>query len=615
MKHILTLALCIITLPAWGQDALDTLAWRKGLHEARTASHPWLQIVEQYAAAGIDTGYGFGWWDYLHAVALEADLDAAPDTESKRAIADQIRAKYREAILSLDADMTSTAMHQYTHEGYSYPLTYMRLKAYLTAEERAAWEAGLKRKAEYVIGWGPWGPNTRVDDTDMLVGHWGLVINVDMALGTTYSTLHSANAVDGTGWVGCSVPEMAARLNQCLDAAKGGEWIESSAYNLTTNRTLLMSAAVNGMDRHPRIKQYLADVGEQFRWHHTPDLKDVVQWGDEEHPHTFGLYHRLPLYYVIAGLGGDPNGHLLNIAKTLQPKPDSAFWISHGDALLTFDPARLPETPVVEHPTGLRQSANGLVIYRTPDTLATVFCPTNVVPGGWVDHQNNQWNVTLWHKGEWILSHPIAYMPLPKNHNGSEGHGLALCLDKRMLPAVKTDKGFRVEMETWGPHVWQYLWEPPPSFTVMRRRVVEFDGAGFAVEESADQTDPRSLAHYQNYGGSRTSIEAALAPLEQYWHAPPGSEPQATTTGFSWLTAAGVRMQLTTDTPLRKAERVDRTNVGTYIGDGELGGWLLRLGAERKIVTRIGLAVEPPPSTDVEVRGVIRGRQLIIELP
>jgi hypothetical protein len=32
-------------------------------------------------------------------------------------------------------------------------------------------------------------------------------------------------------------------------------------------------------------------------------------------------------------------------------------------------------------------------------------------------------------------------------------------------------------------------------------------------------------------------------------------------------------------------------------------------------VTRVGLAVEPPPSTDVEVRGVIRGRQLIIELP
>jgi hypothetical protein len=613
--------LLALTAPAWGQDALDTPAWRQGLRNARgtfnsTSATQFAGMVEHFSAAGVDTGYGFGWWDYLYAVMLEDDLDRATDADRKSEIAEQIRSKYREAIQSLHADMTTTAMHQYTHEGYSYPLSYMRLKPYLTADERTAWEDGLKRKAEYVLGWGPWGPSTRLDDTDMLVGHWGLVVNVDLALGTTYCTLQAANAEDGTSWVGCSVSEMQAQLDRCLDAAKGGVWVESEAYNLTTNRTLLMSAAIGGIDRYPKIKQHLLDLGEQYRWHHTPDLKDIVQWGDEEHPHQFTLHHRIPLYHVIAGLGGDPSGKLLHLAKALQPTPDSAFWISHADSLLTCDPARLPELPVVEHPVGVRQAANGLLIHRTPESVVSVFCPNNVIAGGWVDHQMTQWNLTWWHRGSWLVPSVTGYAPWSKNHNGSEGYGLQLCLDKRMLPATITPQGFRVEMETWGPHVWQYLYEPPPSFTRMRRRVVEFDGRGFTVEDDVDQVDPRTLPNYQNYGGSKSVIENALAPLEQFWHTSPGSIPKPNAGGFDWLAVGGTPMELKTDAPIRQTEQVlIGTNVGQWVGPSEEGGYLMRLGAEKRIVTRIGLAELVPPSTDVEVRGVIRGKTLTIELP
>jgi hypothetical protein len=209
---------------------------------------------------------------------------------------------------------------------------------------------------------------------------------------------------------------------------------------------------------------------------------------------------------------------------------------------------------------------------------------------------------------------PRGYAPWSKNQNGSEGYGLPVMSERRILPAELTTNGFRVTMETWGP---QYVggWAPPPAFTTMRRRTIAFDGNGFDVEDSGDLTEPTALDRY--LPEHLAAIENRLAPLEQFWHTPPGREAKATSTGFDWLTKGGTPMELKTDAQIRQTEQaLIGTNVGQWMQISEEGGYLMRLGAEQAIKTRIGLAEPVPgPPPDVEVRGILRGKQLIIELP
>jgi hypothetical protein len=316
-----------------------------------------------------------------------------------------------------------------------------------------------------------------------------------------------------------------------------------------------------------------------------------VQWGDEEHPHALSAYYRAPLYHVLYGLGFDPSGHLLHLAKVIQQRVDSAFWIAHQHSLLTFDPSLLPVEPQVVSPLGLRQSANGLVLYRTATDLVQVFCPVPVN----VDHQMVQWDVRWYSNGAWRLDHPIGYMPTSRTLNGSECYGFTPPITG--VTASQTPGGFVVGMHAQHPSVLPG-WDPPPPFVHDWQRFLTFQDGKLTVRDLIDADHPTRLDRL--YGGQET-FDARIAPLAQFWHAPPGSAVTATPGGFTWQDRSGRQVELMTDAPIRSLANAEfGVNIGTYMEPTEAGGTIIQLGAESEIISSLCLSqvtppVEPPP--------------------
>jgi hypothetical protein len=556
-------------------DFLDTPRWRAGMHALYSATHPdavqWRNMVRFYSdSLGAENG-ALALWDYLESVICEVG-DPARSAQ-----------KMQEFIESSHAAMIAPPGENFTHNSYLYALTYSRAEQHLDPKRKAQWRAGQIDRCLRALGTNMWGVNVRVADSDLLVGAWAMILATDTALGTNLRNY----AAEGT-----SFSAMTAAVERYLQAAAGGEWIESTQYNLGTNREIATAIGFAGLANFPTIQNYLTELAEQCRWHHTPDLQDVVQWGDEEHPHALSAHYRAPLYHVLHGLGFDPSGHLLHLAKAIQPQVDSAFWIAHQHSLLTFDPSLLPAEPQVVPPLGLRQSANGLVLYRTATDLVQVFCP---VPIG-VDHQMVQWDVRWYSKGAWLLDHPLGYMPTSRTQNGSECYGFTPPITG-LEPALEYADGCFVRLSAKHPSVLPG-WDPAPPFIHDWLRTVELAGGRIEVRDKIAADMPTRLDRF--YGGQAT-FDGRVAPLAQFWHAPPGSVVQEVSGGFTWQDKAGRQVSLKTNATSASLVKAEiGVNVGTYMYPEESGGTIIQLGAESEIISSFGLAqvtppVEPPP--------------------
>jgi hypothetical protein len=557
MKPILTLALLILPLPAWGQDALDTPAWRASMRHLDQLDR---DTVAQWSR---EPGWPFWVWKYLHAVHLE---ETGQDASGA----------YGDAIAAADELLSFGPSGNYSHNPHYGPLAYMRLKHKLTPATEAKWRATLESWAQNALGLTS-GNKLMLSDSDKVIGSRSLVRLVDMALGTSYATQKVWWTTDGSGtpdvWV--TVPAMEATIETMLDVARGGEWFTGTQYGMQESREIVFFGLLTGIDNHPRIKSFARDAAENYRWHHTPDLNDVAQWGDEQHGHDLQRHYRAPLYYVLAAAGGDPDGHLTNLAKAIYPQLDSASHYAYANVLLCRHLLTIPETPVVVHPTGIRVTGTGTAYYRTPDTLVQLLCPTvhNF------DHQMWTWDIRVWHKGEWKVDHPLLYMPAFRDFNSSEVYGFCQPSARRIDRAELTADGFVVEMSAEGEHKTGNV-SQPPSFVDAWKRLVSLKGGTMEVADSATSTPPTGLAIFDAVGVPHS---VPIAPLAQFWHLP--------------------------------ADRVKTTAKVTQDGD------LLCLGADAEIVAtiQIGAVTPPPPSTDVEVRGVIRTvngkRELVVPLP
>jgi hypothetical protein len=574
--------LLALTLPAWGQ--LDTPEWRKTLRELHAAQHPWAMEVARQSAKPPETDPNNQWqhwsdakWDFIYAVMLE-------EADHPKSLA-----KFREAVETWGSNAVSTERIKwlkFTHDGYWYPILHKALLPYVPEADKQAWIDGLDAKARWATG-------MRLSDSDQFVGCYGLIEGTDVVLGTNYLP-----------------EEWVVKKQEYVRTAAGGEWHESSQYNPTTMFTLLSGCAAVGWDRHPDVKALLPDLAEQARWHITPDYKEAVSWGDDEFPHVLMPWSRLPYLMFLAKLANKPElNHL--VAKI--GYDNGWFGINGESILLLVDPRDIPDEPVYEHPTGLRQTNVGLLIYRTPDTLVQVF-NHNLVMSNFVDHRMAQWAVRVWYRGDWVTDHPIGYMPWSRNFTGSECYGFPGPDDRRMLPAKLIDGGFEVEIAAKGPPGIYWGWETPTVTIDQWTRKHRFTGRKLeTTDEVTILGQPIPPPDVKSYGWWYWNQR--IAPLAQFWHAQ--REVAATASGFTWLSRGGTPMRLTTDAPIRTTAKVELgTNVGVYVPPPELGGTLMQLGADKTITTAIEWGPqEPDPPIDVPVTGVIRGKQLIIELP
>jgi hypothetical protein len=584
-------AVLLATAPAWGQSLpIFTPEWHSRMRELHAAGHPWIGKATYYA----DAYKG----DPVGEVVLKHAKAAATGEE----------ADYREAIRAFTPAITGPGIRHYTHSGIIFPVMYDALKGRLTEAEAIEWRAGLERHAVSALSKGGWDgatPNTQLDDSDLLLGNEAVVRLPDILLGTKLRDLQ------GEQWIGHSHAEMKAALHKLYAASKGGAGVVGTGYNRGDDATMILSSYLDNWQTYPEAKELLPEIAEHYRWLHTADGKDVLTCGDDAAPMgDFVLHGRYPLYCTLIGMGGDPDGKLLNLLGSL---PKDWFFQPAGHMALWFmDPRKIPEQPVVEHPEGLRVTAAGVVIYRKGDLAMLVHCPANTG----FHHQFDCWTFQIYKKG-WLIDSVRAYLPQNRFQNGSLAYGMGLMHDRRVVSAEEIPGGCRIVLETKGPlFVHGYAPLMPPSFIDSHRLTLELtDGQLRAIAELKGQ-DPRALPNAERYGAITQPA------LQLNWQARPGFPVTRNGDTLTWKALSGDTLTLDYGDGTPTTEVISGIDPGE-VGLNDQGGTLVRVSKDAP-GPAIDLRLEnrltwgeptPPPSTDVEVRGVIRGKQLIIELP
>jgi hypothetical protein len=100
-------------------------------------------------------------------------------------------------------------------------------------------------------------------------------------------------------------------IKKYVELSKGGQWVESSSYNLGTLRLVLSGAegvrTATGVDHFPEITALQKELALSQIYEMAPDHKQAYQWGDVEHTRELELFHRSTLLGQLAGLNqNDP---------------------------------------------------------------------------------------------------------------------------------------------------------------------------------------------------------------------------------------------------------------------------------------------------------------------
>lgn len=508
-----------------------------------------------------------------------------------------------------------------------WAVRYADLLPVLSEPDRALWRERLTYRASLILSpvGSAWG--TRVSDSDQTVGHYLGLCCIDRALGTSYLTKTAADLPAG------ATPPAAMReaLARFCQLARGGEWIESSEYNVGTLQLLVMGHLFAGP--FPEITAILPAVADQCRRTLVPGLGDAVPWGDVENGgRDFKLWNRMALLCLLAQATGDANGRLRELIAWYDRDGPGAWWFGLPRPLRWFD-LPLPPTPT-DPPTdpaldGFHNALDvGLATYRTGPLLVAVSAPNPLA----VDHQVPSANVLVWYDGAPLLDANRGYVMAPEGLNTALLAGIngltGLLSEFGQVEAAATPGGFRVVWRTGGPYGDGRGDKPPLStFCDEWRREVEWDGARLIVNDRFQGRPPPDPDSY------RDDVKAMIAGRDALWCVvwQVTGEPTEIAPGvWRWLADDG-RVVTLTATGHSGVRLVAPHKIGGYLPDSEWSRfWQVRLLSDagtatiRSELTFAGITppVPPPPvpmpppppvpPSPVVRKGVIRIGGLVI---
>lgn len=524
------------------------------------------------------------WLEYV--AARSARLDAYADLGQW----DELVGKPQEAIAqALSNWPTLNDSNNSREAAMELAIQYSKLKSWMTEAQRSQWESNLRFWADLMLS------REAEGDSDEVTSHYFALRLIDSALGSDYCS-RTDTAI--------TAPRMRELIKEFVAKAKGGEWIESSMYNLGTPALMLMGVHHVGKDEFPEVVAWLPELAEQLVWIITADGKDAVQWGDEQNPHNQKLYAWVALACQVIALGGDSTGQLAHlVAARIKDRPVEDYGLSLYRVMWAgFDPDTLPTNPTWPNPQGLRVTNVGLVLYRRGDTLVQLFLPSQL----YVDHQIDRTNMRIYNGGEWIIDSPIGYGD-PHPINEIQGFGFGAMFGRQFVGATATADGFRATWTTGGDLRGQWAGNNQPRhFVKQMTTIIEYTHStrSFKIIDTFDGETPDFAAT----GGpglnpvELETIQTAPAIWQRIQHMP--TEPTATADGFSWRTKSGRAVTLRTTATNRMVKKCDGQVMRGNYHDSELQGWFVRLCSDSlptaRIETTVGLAIAPTPEPEPE---------------
>ncbi len=254
--------------------------WQAGWNKARKESHAWYALIKSNADRTGTSNELYN--DYGQWCALVYQITG------ERAYGEKAVAKVLPLVTPANAN--------YVREFYiEAVILYDWLLPAMTAQQKVDYEARLNKLAEYSLGINQpvYTGGFRLDDSDQTVGQYFGLALTDLALGTDYlsqssqaghlpkTPLGGLDTSDGTATVRNTIASYFAKAN-------GGQWIESTGYNLGTNKLLLMGVGAirtaTGQEHFPEAVEYFVALKQSLLADLTPDLSDSFQWGGRGTP-------------------------------------------------------------------------------------------------------------------------------------------------------------------------------------------------------------------------------------------------------------------------------------------------------------------------------------------
>ena len=427
-------------------------------------------------------------------------------------------------------------------------IMYDALRPTLTTAQDAAWLARLEAWASQSLG-------TRTADGDQTIG--------------TTLGIQCLDRVAGTNW-SAQIAPMIAATQRYISAFAGGELDESMEYNSGTAVVLMLGLAALPANTYANADSFLIEHARYHPYSVTGDLRQYVQWGDEQNPRDFAgrLFRKMTNWMVTQGLTGD--AQLQELITSVVSRYGAT---GHGSAepwarsFLFYDPYASASAPSYGRHFS---TARGHLYVRTPTSTVLLVASNRTRE----DHEW-QWtfNAEVYRDGEWALTIPRSYGQWPA-YRGEGSNGLSLAGVGAMANrgATQVDNGANWSAligATSGP-LYEGYYDPPPSFVrYAGRTAVTAEVNGWTVvitRDTVDMVDPRSLPKFARYRSSglwlhQQWIAASEGLPWTVWHS--RVPPTASGNEWSWQTPGGqtVAIEMLADSPVR-AVLVDESTLG-----------------------------------------------------
>jgi hypothetical protein len=457
----------------------------------------------------------------------------------------------------------------------------------LTPDQRKTFYTTLNSWGDLVLGKtklkNAWG--TRTHDTDELHGQYFSLALIDLATGpdnpragtflsSTWTDTGKLKRVGGLDATAADHSTMRNAIKLHMQMAAGGEWVESSQYNIGTLRLIALGSeavrTATGNDHFPEVTAMLRQAALVQLYTITPDLKNVFQWGDVEHPHVMVLWDQITTLGLLAGVTqDDPNSGpyvhqmVLDLFKKHGFNSRTEPWVEMFWCYNPYAPHKdwRKVLPPCHYAPGM-----GVLFFTDWKPSGSLFVghmPTRIG----VDHEVEFFgDFQLYRKGEWAVTHPIGYGGSAIQGEGVNGMliaGLSSMVEYRGPVAQECGPGgeFAYLAGTTSGKLYRIHYRPPPPFLHEWTRSLFYLPAKdrqldtIVVFDRVKASDPRKLPLFDKYSRDDVlRINGASALLEWIIHSP--VEPTMSQGSCDWRTPGGQSVHVATLLPAKLKQKV-----------------------------------------------------------
>jgi hypothetical protein len=421
----------------------------------------------------------------------------------------------------------------------------------------------------------------RTTDSDQTVGSYFGFAFLALATGDHNPVGKELFARQFTGGLNATGPGRQTLRNAIKqyvsELAVGGEWIESSEYNLGTVRLLAIGAegvrTATGTDHFPEVTAYLGDAALRQVYMMTPDLRSSVQWGDDQQPRQVAsrLFAWQATNGVLAGLTQRDASSGPYIQRLIYDIADqygmSGYLSSEPTArfFLLFNPYARAAANFTTLPVSWFSPGQGMLVVRDgwadTSTMLAVHMPIHQPA---VDHQVSYFgDFQMYRKGAWAITHPISYAGPSLRGDGTNTMVIGSFSSMGQFKQVTAQEHGAggaytyISGTTGGQKAPEGAYDPPPTFLHEWTRSLVYlpskdkRSDTLVIYDRTNAEHPMKLPKFERYRKASPDEQSAIRdmPALKQWIIHAAEDPMLSTEGFSWRTPEGQQVNVSTLLP------------------------------------------------------------------